>query len=246
MDKPLVVTQGHRRRLEFRPGNVQSEMDLRRPDALILDYTRAMMGFALFVPQPRDILMVGLGGGSLAKYCYRHFPDARITVVELRDDVIALRREFMVPDDDARFQVIHGDAVDYVERHPGCADVILVDAFNDIGLPAAVATARFYGACRKALRDGGVLVKNVFTYDPAYRPILSRLGLIFDGRLCWLKGVAGNNRILFAVRAPAGAGGDALRPAKVQRWLARRDGIGAAWLNRLLIRTLLIRLQLGS
>ena len=243
MDKPLVVTEGYRRRLEFRPGNVQSEMDLRRPAALILEYTRAMMAFALFVPQPRDILMVGLGGGSLAKFCHRHFPDARITVVELRADVIALRGEFMVPPDDGRFRVVHGDAIAYVEQHPGCADVILVDAFNEIGLPAEVASARFYGACRSALRDGGVMVKNVFSYDPAYRPILARLGLIFDGRLCWLRQVAGNNRILFAVRAAPGPRGDRCRAARVQRWLARREGLGAGWLNRLLVRALLLHLQ---
>jgi spermidine synthase len=240
---PLVLTEGRRRTLEFRPGNVQSEMDLHRPYDLVLAYTRAMMAFALFVPRPRDILMIGLGGGSLAKFCYRHFPDARITVVELRADVIAVRDQFMVPADDARFRVVHADAVDYIDRHPGSADVVLVDAFNEIGLPAAVATARFYSGCRKALRDGGVMVKNVFSYDPAYAPILSRLGLIFDGRLCWLKGVAGNNRILFAVRAAPGAAGDATRAARLQRFLSRRDGIGANWLNRLLVASLLIKLR---
>lgn len=245
MDKPLVITQGRRRRLEFRPGNVQSEMDLRRPHALILDYTRAMMAFALFVPAPRDILMVGLGGGSLAKYCYRYFPHARITVVELREDVIALRDQFMVPPDDERFQVIHADAIDYVGQHPGSADVILVDAFNEIGLPAAVATARFYGACRKALRDGGVLVKNVFSYDPAYRPILARLGLIFDGRVAPLKKVAGNNHILFAVRAAPGRDGDRLRAVRMQRWFARRTGAGFGWLNRLFVKSLLLHIQLS-
>jgi spermidine synthase len=218
-------------------------MDLDRPDALILDYTRAMMAFALFVPQPRDILMVGLGGGSLAKFCYRHFPEARITVIELRADVIAVREQFMVPPDDARFRVIHADATRYIDAHPDSADVILVDAFNEIGLPAEVASARFYGSCRKALRDGGVLVKNVFSYDPAYKPILARLGLIFDGRLCWLHGVAGNNRLLFAVREQPGEAGERGRAARVQRFFAGRDGLGSGWLNRLLIRLLMIRLQ---
>src|SRR5690349_7442320 len=99
---PLVRTRGGRRTLEFVPGDVQSEMRLARPDDLVLAYARAMMCFALFVPRPRHILMVGLGGGSLAKFCYRHFPYARITVVELRADVIALRGQFRVPPDDQR------------------------------------------------------------------------------------------------------------------------------------------------
>ena len=94
---PLVRTEGDRRTLEFSPGDIQSEMRLSRPDALVLAYARAMMCFALFVPHPRHIVMVGLGGGSLAKFCYRRFPRARITVLELRADVIALRGQFHVP-----------------------------------------------------------------------------------------------------------------------------------------------------
>jgi spermidine synthase len=112
--KLLVRTEGDRRTLEFAPGDIQSEMRLSRPDALVLDYARAMMCFALFVPRPAHILMVGLGGGSMAKFCHRHFPQARITVLELRADVIALRKQFLVPPDDARFKVVHADAAEWL------------------------------------------------------------------------------------------------------------------------------------
>jgi spermidine synthase len=55
-----------------------------------------MMGFLLFRHEPREILMFGLGGGSLAKYCHRHLPAARIRV-EIDSDVIAFRDQFAVP-----------------------------------------------------------------------------------------------------------------------------------------------------
>lgn len=92
-----VRTCGDVRTLEFTPGEVQSAMRVSRPSALLLDYARAMMCFALFVPRPRHILMVGLGDGPLAKFCYRRFPHARITVLELRADVVALRAQFSAP-----------------------------------------------------------------------------------------------------------------------------------------------------
>ena len=57
---PLVSTSGGVRTLAFLPGEVQSEMRLSRPAELMLAYSRAMMCFALFVPRPRHILMVGL------------------------------------------------------------------------------------------------------------------------------------------------------------------------------------------
>lgn len=239
---PLVRTARGRRTLEFSPGDIQSEMLLARPHALVLDYLRAMMGFVLFAPRPRHIVMVGLGGGSLAKYCYRHFPEARITVIELRADVIALRDQFCVPPDDARLRVVHADAVAWLPALAGQADVLLVDGFDAAGLPPSLADAAFYADCRRALRPGGVLVANMFTYDPRYGAVLAALDTVFDGRTCWFDKVAGNNRIVYALRAPDGACPAARRLAR----LARRHGLGAGWLNRLAIRAILAGIALRS
>ena len=236
---PLVSTVGDRRTLAFTPGDVQSAMLLSDPTRLVLSYCRAIMCFALFVPRPRHIVLVGLGGGSLAKFCHRHFPAARISVLELRADVIALRTQFGVPPDDERFTVVHADAAVWLAGAAASADVLVVDGFDAAGLPPALGSARFYGDCRRALCDGGVLVANIFSYDPAYPRMLARLRLMFDERVCRLKGVAGNNRILFAVKAAPGAGTPPGRALRVQRWVARRDGCGSAMLNRLLVRGVL-------
>ncbi|MDQ2989924.1 MAG: fused MFS/spermidine synthase, partial [Pseudomonadota bacterium] len=207
---PLVSTRGGVRTLAFLPGEVQSVMRLARPSELMLAYSRAMMCFALFVPRPRHILMVGLGGGSLAKFCHRHFPHARITVVELRADVIALREQFCVPPDDARFCVVHADAASYLAAAPDSVDVLVVDGFDHAGLPPALGSSKFYADCRRTLRHGGVLAANIFSYDPLYPAMLGRLQLTFGGQVCWIDRVAGNNRILFAVKAPLDA--DAAAP----------------------------------
>lgn len=237
---PIVATRGNRRTLEFSPGQVQSEMLLSDPDALVLAYCRAIMCFALFVPHPRHILMVGLGGGSLAKFCYRHFPDACITVIELRADVIALRTEFHVPPDDARFKVVHADAASYLASMPATVDVLVVDGFDADGLPPVLGSARFYSDCRLALRDGGVMVANIFSYDRHYSAMAARLHLAFDAHVCRFNKVAGNNHILFAVKTPPWTGARALA---VQRLVARRNGLGAGWLNRLLARAVVARLR---
>ena len=244
---PLVHTAGDRRTLEFRPGDVQSEMRLSQPTALVLAYCRAIMCFALFVPRPRHIVMVGLGGGSLAKFCYRHFPQARITVLELRADVIALRAQFHLPPDDARLRVIHTDAADWLAGAKGCADVLVVDGFDAAGLPPALGSARFYADCRAALRDGGVLVANVFSYDPQCPRMQARLQLIFNDRVCHFAGAAGNNRILFAVKAPARLPPASALPRalRMQRWVARRNGLGSSLLNRWLARALVAWLSSG-
>jgi spermidine synthase len=236
---PIVRTEGDRRTLEFTPGDIQSEMRLSRPTALVLRYTRAMMCFVLLRPCPRHIVMVGLGGGSLVKFCHRYFPDARITVLEQRLDVIALRDQFAVPPDDERLAVLHCDGAAWLAgAAPGSIDVVLVDGFDAEGLSPTLSSAAFYADCRKALAPGGVLVANLFTYDPDYVTAVQRLRHAFGGALCWLSGIAGNNAILFAQR-PAGPEGQPGRAMRLLRDTLRNRGLGAGWSNRLLARLLL-------
>lgn len=231
----LVRTCGDRRTLEFRPGMIQSEMRLSRPDELVLRYARAMMCFTLFTPQPRHIVMVGLGGGSLVKFCHRYLPQTRITVLELRADVIALRAQFLIPPDDARLRVIHADASAYLKHMTGSADVLLVDGFDEGGMPPALGSAGFYADCRRALRPGGVLVANIFSYDRHYDAILGRLKRAFADHVCCFDDIAGNNRILFASN-----GG---RAQWVRRLVALRGVLGLHFLNRLLAQRVVDRLS---
>jgi spermidine synthase len=229
---PRVRTRGNRRTLEFQPGDIQSEMRISDPDALVLEYARAMMCFALFAPRPRHILMVGLGGGSLAKFCYRHFPHTRITVLEISAEVIALRDAFQVPPDDARLRIVHADAADYLRAAPAGCDVILVDGFDAAGMPAALGSAAFYRDCRRALRDGGVLAANILSYDPGHDALVERIERAFDGRVCDFPGIAGNNHLLFALQAEASGA------RRFEHHFARHRGLRFGFLNRLLARAL--------
>src|SRR5438046_8305428 len=68
---------------------IQSAMRLDDPHALALDYTRCMMAFLLFHPEPRQALMIGLGGASLPKFFHRHLKKARVRVMAIDPRVLA-------------------------------------------------------------------------------------------------------------------------------------------------------------
>jgi spermidine synthase len=159
--KPFVIEDQGVRALHFAPDQVQSSMRLDDPDALNFRYTREMMGVLLFRPEPRNILMLGLGGGSLAKFCRSRLPGARITVVENDPWVVALRDEFLVPPDGPDFQVIVGDGADHVARCDDQPDVMLVDAFDLHGYAPTIASPGFYALAREAMARDGVLVANL-------------------------------------------------------------------------------------
>ena len=164
--KPLVYRRHDRISLHFDLMAVQSEMLRDAPDELVLPYTQTMMGFLLFRPKPHRIAMIGLGGGSLAKYCYARLPEAFILVTEISSEVIALRDVFCIPRDDARFQIRCEDGADFVRNSSSPFDVLLVDGFDRNGQSPQLCSQRFYDDCYQTLSPGGVMVVNLAVEDP--------------------------------------------------------------------------------
>lgn len=147
--------------------------------------------------------MIGLGGGSLAKACYRSLPDCDITVVEIDPDVIALREHFHIPPDNDRFRVICGDGVDYVTKAKGNPDVLFLDGFDSSGLPQALSERAFYDNCRARLGAKGLLVANLCDNSTAFAVLVRRIAVSFDGRAVSVPTERCGNRVVFASSDPA-------------------------------------------
>lgn len=199
-DKPYVIDDGDWRTLYFSITFIQSAMRLDDPFALDLAYTRKMMSFLLFVHEPRSILMLGLGGGSLAKYCHRHLPLSRITVVEIDPHVLAFREQFLVPPDDARFCVVLGDAAEYLEALRESPDVIIMDAFDRNGLATSVCSREFYTNVRDALTRKGVMVANLVGEKAERNAHLELMRTVFEGNVIVLPVKDDGNHVAFAFR----------------------------------------------
>jgi spermidine synthase len=199
-ENPYVVERGDRLSLHFNQVSVQSEMNVTRPDELAFDYTRVMMGFLLFNDTPQHIEMIGLGGGSLAKYCYRKLPSARISVAEINPDVIALRERFLVPADDERFEVLCIDGADFVRDPSRRPDVILVDGFDHKGQPRQLCSSGFYDHCFDRLADGGIMVVNLWDGDGRYGTYSGRIRESFHERVVVIPADDGTNQIVLAFK----------------------------------------------
>jgi spermidine synthase len=195
--RPFVVDDGETRQLLFSLDFIQSSMRIDDPTALDFAYTRKMMAFLLFVPNPAHVLMVGLGGGSLAKFCHRYLPRTRLTVVEINPDVIALRDQFEVPDDE-RLTIVQADAADYLPQTEGDADVVLLDGFDHVGIAPSFLERDFYAVARRRLRPGGVLVANFAGPERDWVAHYSLLNAAFEGRVHVQRIPGGDNHIAFA------------------------------------------------
>ncbi|MGE5526693.1 MAG: polyamine aminopropyltransferase [Rhodospirillaceae bacterium] len=193
------------RSLHIGSDTIQSSMRLSRPYDLELAYTRSMMGFLLFLPEPRDVLMIGLGGGSVAKFMHRHMPEVRIHAVELNPEVVTIARHcFKVPDDE-RLQVTIGDGAEFIDTPGPRADVVMVDGYDGESQAEALSEKRFYRACHARLNHKGIMVVNLWSGDRQFTDALARIREAFPrGTLC-LPAEKPGNVIVFAFRTAPGA-----------------------------------------
>ena len=181
---------------------IQSAMRIDDPFALALDYTRCMMAFLLFHPEPRRALMIGLGGGSLAKFCHRNLRRTAIRVIELDAAVVAAARQhFALPPDDARLSVEIGDGVEALS--PECCDVLMLDAFEDELHVPRLASSEFYDGAFLALAEPGALVVNFMNDDPKFDLTLQRLERAFGGAVLAMPALYDPNILVFALKGVA-------------------------------------------
>ena len=199
--KPAIAVSDARgvRTLHVGGEAIQSAMRLDDPHALALDYTRCMMAFLLVQPEPREALMIGLGGASLPKFFHRYLKTTKVRVVELDKRVVAAARtHFALPEDDARLSVEIGDGAQALA--PECCDLLVVDAFHDEVHVPQFGAAEFYDAAFLALREPGALVVNFMDDDPKFDQYLQRLERAFGGAVLAMPALYDPNILAFAFR----------------------------------------------
>lgn len=213
----IVTEAGGVRTLTFSPGGaVQTEVKPGAPHQLSLPYTRAAMVALALVPQPRRILIVGLGGGAMAMFLRGVFPQAQLDGVDIDPVVIAAAKKHLGLATDDKLRAIVADGRKFTEGSAGGYDLIFLDAYCDSDPPEHLLTVEFLSAVRGKLAPGGVAVGNVWgPSDNARFPDVVRTWEAAFDTLCVLP-VSGVTNTIFLAR------GDGLPPGRTGGSLAER------------------------
>lgn len=204
--KPFLIEDDVERTLEFNlTAGSQSVMRRTEPDALIVPYTREMMAFLLLHPNPQHVVVAGLGGGSLVKYCYRNLPQTRITAIEINPLVISLRDEFHIPPDDERLTTVCADARNYFANPAAPADVVLVDLYDRRGAVPFMRDRQFLMSVRAHLTATGAVVFNVVGTDAWCRDCTAAVRAVFGNPVVEAQVEADGNLVLLAFKSSAAA-----------------------------------------
>jgi spermidine synthase len=125
-------------------------------------YTDYLQLGLAYNPAARDVLMIGLGGGSAPKRFLRDHPALNIEIVELDPVVVHVARTyFRLPADGPRLHTTVEDGRRYLTRTERTWDVIVIDAFYSDAIPFHMATLEFMELLRSRLAQDGVVVTNV-------------------------------------------------------------------------------------
>jgi spermidine synthase len=185
---------------------IQSSMRVRTPNTLELAYSRGMMCFLLFSDNIKNVLSIGLGGGSVPKYIHANCSEISQIIVEISPQVITTARShFYVPENDERFNVIEGDGIAYLAANPASADVLMIDAFDALGIPPDFCSQDFFDSCANVLKTGmlkndGIFAINLWGSDKNFDIYLRRIEQSFEGKVLMLPTGKPGNIVVFGFK----------------------------------------------
>ena len=187
-----------------RADSSQSCMDVKNPKRMVFSYTRMVMAGLLFNPNPKNIMIVGLGGGTLPMALNELFPQAKIQTVEIDGAVVDVAKRFFNFQESANNKIVQQDARVFAKRanlNKEKFDFIMLDAFNGDYIPEHLMTREFLTEVQSLLTAQGVVIANTFASSVLYDHESNTYADVF-GKFINLKGRDTGNRIIIV---PEGA-----------------------------------------
>ncbi|MFJ3924846.1 spermidine synthase [Streptomyces sp. NPDC090022] len=151
-------------------GAPQSHVDLDDPAHLDFAYQRRighLVDLAAPARQPLNVVHLGGGAFTLARYTAATRPRSAQQVVEIDAGLVAFVREHLPLDPQARVRVRAVDARAGLAKVPdGWADLVIADVFSGARTPAHLTSTEFLDDVRRAMAPTGWYVANLADGPP--------------------------------------------------------------------------------
>ncbi len=138
---------------------------------LVFDYTKMSFAGLLLKPDPKRVLIAGLGGGTIPLVLSELFPSASIDVIEIDESVARVANEFFFFEETDLMRVHINDARVFIKRaalKEEKYDYIVLDAFSGDYIPEHMLTQEFLEEVKQVLTPDGVVVANTFSTSRFY------------------------------------------------------------------------------
>ena len=193
-----VAMRFRRRGAEY----MESAIDLQKPLDLVVPYTRTLFVGAFFQPNPKHVLLIGLGGGGFNRLFNAAFPNATLHSAELDPKIVDLAKSEMGFRETAKNAVTISDGRIFLKRDTATYDWIILDAFRGGYVPSHLKTVEFYTLVKAHLSDGGILLTNLHNGTALFSSDVATLRASFP-KVCFFCVRAAGNVIAVAAKSPA-------------------------------------------
>jgi spermidine synthase len=202
--------EGPLRHLHLGTEWIQGSMLMDAPTVLFHEYIQRMMAWLLFVepdsaPQ-RHAMQLGLGAGSLTKFCAKEVR-MKTTTIELNPQVLAACRGwFKLPADNARMQVVLADAALEIQNSKwwGTVDSLQVDLYDHEAAAPVLDSLPFYNHCKRLLTPEGCMTVNLFGRASSFTRSVEKISAAFGAEAVWaFKPTREGNTVVLAQCTPS-------------------------------------------
>ena len=173
---------------------LESAVDLSDPLQLVVAYTRSLYGALYLQPQPKRVLMIGLGGAGFHRLFAAAYPESVLQTVELDPMVYELCRSRMEFKPTPNTPVAIMDGRMFVKRDKQQWDWLILDAFRGGFVPPHLKTEEFYRECAARLSDRGVFISNLHATSELYFSDVKTIQAVFPQVV--LFGVDGRGNVI--------------------------------------------------
>lgn len=157
-----IKQKGHARWLHTGGKEIQSSIDVREPQALMLSYQRPFTGIHAFLDHPpKRMLMLGMGAGSIGTYFQQRYPESELTIVDIEPMMFDMAEDYFFFKPNEHTHYIVSDAYEFLKEYENSFDLILCDIFGMKSMPEVMLSPTFYHALKLALTEQGRCVMNL-------------------------------------------------------------------------------------
>lgn len=197
----LVEDKGDLRCLKFNVKSTKTQQSCllkSQPEQLVFNYTKLLMTSLLVMPDPKRILIIGLGGGTMSNTLATLYPQSQIDNVEIDQAVIKVARDYFGFLENDNVKTYNQDGRIYIKRallKKQQYDWIILDAFNGDYIPEHLMTKEFLQETKTLLSQNGVLSANTFSLSELYAHESATYKAVF-GDFYQVSNQANANRII--------------------------------------------------
>lgn len=201
----LVEDKGDLRCLKFNvktSKTSQSCLYKSDPQRLVFNYTKLLFSGVLLLDNPKNILIIGLGGGTMSNTLQQIYPESTITNVEIDPAVIKVARLHFGFLENQQITSVVQDGRIFIKRaiiQKKQYDWIILDAFNGDYIPEHLLTQEFLQEAKSILSENGILSANTFSVSSLYAHESATYKKVF-GDFYNVRNRKNSNRIILTIK----------------------------------------------